>query len=70
MSKLYKINTTSLVNFLKPTSETGKLKMEDLKDLVIQTLDTNGILDKFRAQLRSNVFSAIESTENKGPLAV
>jgi hypothetical protein len=35
--------------------------MEDLKDLVIQTLDTDGVLDKIRAQLRSTVFAAIES---------
>jgi FGFR1 oncogene partner len=34
--------------------------MEELKDLVIQTLDNNGVLNKIRAQLRANVFSAIE----------
>ena len=40
--------------------------MEELKDLVIQTLDTNGILDKIRAQLRANVFRSIETQDTKG----
>jgi hypothetical protein len=39
-------------------------KMEPLKELVIQTLDANGILDSIRGQLRQNVFKAIESQEN------
>lgn len=30
--------------------------MDDLKNLVIQTLETKGILGKIRAQLRSCVF--------------
>jgi hypothetical protein len=33
--------------------------MEELKDLVLQSLDTNGTLDAIRAQLRSNVFKVI-----------
>jgi len=39
--------------------------MEDLKELVINSLDSNGVLDTIRAQLRSSVFSAIQSQQNK-----
>lgn len=38
--------------------------MEDLKNTVIQTLESNGILGKLRAQLRSSVFSVIENQDN------
>ena len=39
--------------------------MEELKELVIQTLDTNGVLAEIRAKIRSNVFKAVESQESK-----
>ena len=39
--------------------------MEDLKDLVVKTLDKNGSLDIIRAQLRSSVFGAIQSEQKK-----
>jgi hypothetical protein len=39
--------------------------MEDLKDLVVKTLDKNGSLDTIRAQLRSSVFGAIQSEQKK-----
>jgi hypothetical protein len=38
--------------------------MEDLKNTVIQTLESNGILGKLRAQLRQSVFSVIENQDN------
>jgi hypothetical protein len=34
--------------------------MDDLKNLVIQSLEEEGTLSQLRAQLRSRVFSAIE----------
>jgi FGFR1 oncogene partner len=34
--------------------------MDDLKNLVIQTLEEEGTLGALRAQLRSRVFKAIE----------
>lgn len=37
--------------------------MEDLKELIIQTLDANGVLDKIRAQLRVSVFKAIDNQQ-------
>ncbi|CAG9324109.1 unnamed protein product [Blepharisma stoltei] len=39
--------------------------MEDLKELVIETLDNNGILDTIRAQLRSSVFNALQQEQAK-----
>ena len=39
--------------------------MEELKNTVIQTLETNGVLGKLRAQLRSSVFSVIENQEQQ-----
>ena len=39
--------------------------MEDLKYLVIDALDKNGSLDSIRAQLRSSIFSAIQSEQSK-----
>lgn len=41
--------------------------MEDLKEMIIQSLDTSGVLDTLRAQLRSSVFKAIQSEEGKLP---
>ncbi|KAL4232933.1 FGFR1 oncoprotein partner [Mactra antiquata] len=43
----------------------------ELRDLVAQTLETNGVLGKIRAQLRASVFLALEeqeSIQNKTPL--
>jgi len=37
--------------------------MDELKNLVIQTLETNGILGQLRAQLRSCVFKVIDNQE-------
>ena len=37
--------------------------MDDLKNLVIQSLETNGTLGQVRAQLRSCVFKAIDSSD-------
>lgn len=34
--------------------------MDDLKQIVLQTLEEEGTLSKLRAQLRSRVFKAIE----------
>ena len=39
--------------------------MEDLKKIVVEALDKNGSLDIIRAQLRSSVFSAIQSEQKK-----
>lgn len=42
----------------------------ELRDLVAQTLETNGVLGKIRAQLRASVFLALEEQEhiqNKTP---
>ena len=41
--------------------------MDDLKNLVIQTLEEEGTLGTLRAQLRSRVFKAIE--KNAEPAA-
>jgi hypothetical protein len=37
--------------------------MDDLKELVIQSLDANGVLDKIRAELRVSVSKAIENQQ-------
>lgn len=37
--------------------------MEELKNIVIQTLESNGILGNLRAQLRSSVFKVIDSQD-------
>ncbi|CAI2378610.1 unnamed protein product [Moneuplotes crassus] len=37
--------------------------MDELKNLVIQTLETNGILGEIRAKLRSSVFKVIDSND-------
>jgi hypothetical protein len=41
--------------------------MDDLKELIIQTLDANGVLDKIRAQLRVSVFKAIDNQQTPTP---
>jgi len=37
--------------------------MDELKNLVIQTLETNGVLGQLRAQLRSCVFKVIDNQD-------
>jgi len=39
--------------------------MEELRDIVIQTLESKGILGKLRAQLRLNILKVIDE-ENQG----
>ena len=38
--------------------------MDELKNVVIQTLETNGMLNQLRAKLRSNVFQIIEQQDS------
>eukprot|EP00930_Biecheleria_cincta_P037363 TRINITY_DN25630_c0_g1_i1.p1 TRINITY_DN25630_c0_g1~~TRINITY_DN25630_c0_g1_i1.p1 ORF type:complete len:573 (+),score=152.85 TRINITY_DN25630_c0_g1_i1:68-1786(+) len=38
---------------------------EELKNLVLQTLETNGVLGQIRAQLRANVYKAIDCDEEQ-----
>lgn len=40
--------------------------MDELKNLVIQTLETNGILGQIRAKLRSSVFKVIDNNDPSG----
>ncbi|KAF7991856.1 hypothetical protein HCN44_010657 [Aphidius gifuensis] len=45
----------------------GNISMEEdteLRDLVVQTLENNGVLPKVRAQLRASVFLALEEQES------
>ena len=44
--------------------------MEELKNTVIQTLESNGVLGKLRAQLRSSVFSVIENQDSQSKMQV
>lgn len=37
----------------------------ELRDLLVQTLDKNGVLGKIKAELRSSIFLALESQEEK-----
>ena len=37
--------------------------MDELKNLVIQSLETNGVLGQVRAQLRSCVFKVIDNQD-------
>lgn len=41
--------------------------MEDLKEMIIKNLDSNGVLDVIRAKLRTNVFKAIINEDSKDP---
>lgn len=41
----------------------GGKNVEELKSLVLQTLETNGVLGQIRAQLRLNVYKAIDCDE-------
>lgn len=38
-------------------------KEYELKDLIVQTLETSGLLSKIKAQIRANVFRALDDTE-------
>ena len=40
--------------------------MDELKNLVIQTLEANGILGQIRAKLRSSVFKVIDENDPDG----
>ena len=44
--------------------------MEELKEMVIKNLDSQGVLDAIRAQLRANVFQAILAQEGKPGVSV
>ena len=44
--------------------------MEELKEMVIKNLDSQGVLDAIRAQLRASVFQAILSQEGKPGVSV
>ena len=35
----------------------------ELKDLIVQTLEANGLLAKMKAQIRSSVFMALDEAE-------
>ena len=41
---------------------------EDLKALVVHTLETNGALGKIRAQLRANVYKTIDCEDEQAQL--
>jgi len=38
-------------------------KEYELKDLIVQTLELNGLLPKIKAQIRASVFMALDETE-------
>jgi FGFR1 oncogene partner len=46
-------------------SMAGEEKEDELRDLVAQTLESQGVLGKIRAQLRASVFLALEEQESK-----
>jgi hypothetical protein len=43
----------------------GEKNIEELKSLVVTTLETNGVLGQIRAQLRANVYKAIDEDETR-----
>lgn len=43
----------------------GEKNLEELKTLVVHTLETNGVLGQIRAQLRANVYKAIDNDEDR-----
>jgi len=47
------------------TAGGGDRNIEELKSLVLSTLETNGVLGQIRAQLRANVYKAIECDEDQ-----
>eukprot|EP00435_Cladocopium_sp_Y103_P066639 s205_g28.t3 len=52
-----------------PASQTGQgqgRNVEELKGLVVHTLETNGVLGQIRAELRANVYKAIDCDEDVG----
>eukprot|EP01048_Picozoa_sp_COSAG05_P041615 COSAG05_NODE_21996_length_268_cov_0.508876_1_plen_61_part_01 len=40
--------------------------IDELKGLVLQTLESKGVLQKIRAQLRASVFTAVKEQEQPG----
>lgn len=40
-------------------------EINDLKNIVIQSLESNGVLSQLRAQIRSSVFKIIEDQESR-----
>jgi len=47
------------------TCEKNEKNVEELKSLVVHTLETNGVLGQIRAQLRANVYKAIDNDEEQ-----
>ena len=42
-------------------------KEYELKDLIVQTLETTGLLSKIKAQIRANVFKALDDADKNDP---
>lgn len=42
-------------------------KEYELKDLIVQTLETSGLLSKIKAQIRANVFKALDDADKNDP---
>lgn len=40
-------------------------KEYELKDLIVQTLESNGLLSKIKAQIRASVFMALDESDKK-----
>lgn len=45
-------------------------KEYELKDLIVQTLETNGLLSKIKAQIRASVFMALDENDKKSPVDI
>jgi hypothetical protein len=45
-------------------------ELNELKNLVIQSLENNGSLSNIRAQIRSSVFKVIDAQESNNPKKV
>ena len=41
----------------------------ELKDLIVQTLDATGVLSKLKAQIRANVFLALDESDKKSEVS-
>ena len=50
-------------NLFTKTPNKPPFNMDELKNLVIQSLETNGVLGQVRAQLRSCVFKVIDNQD-------
>jgi len=55
------LSLISFIQIVNHQSESYKHKMDDLKNIVIQNLEQEGTLGSLRAQLRAQVFKAIEN---------